>query len=204
MKTYGGVDVYIHVFLTSVLFGGEWSDSCPGRFTPGERAPVTHWIWSWMGPIADLGDMEKWKFLRPPGLQLDLLVVQPVASRYTDCAIPALGLPYRLSIISTAVYCCYLMLLFVITCQHNNDSTVESYPLKTAGIWICRLKYKSSKANFPRTWVWTYDPWRQTIWHNGVSNILINAYIRARVCAAVYACPEFERHKRNILKQSYK
>jgi hypothetical protein len=33
--------------------------------------------------------MEKWKFLTLPGLNLDLSVVQPVASRYTDCAIPA-------------------------------------------------------------------------------------------------------------------
>jgi hypothetical protein len=27
MKTYGGVDVSIHIFLTSVLVGGEWSAS---------------------------------------------------------------------------------------------------------------------------------------------------------------------------------
>jgi hypothetical protein len=44
MKAYGGVDVYIHIFLTSALIGGEWSASRPGRFTPGERAPFTHWI----------------------------------------------------------------------------------------------------------------------------------------------------------------
>jgi hypothetical protein len=36
----GGVEVYFHAFLTSVLDGGEWSDSNPGRFTPTERAPV--------------------------------------------------------------------------------------------------------------------------------------------------------------------
>jgi hypothetical protein len=29
-------------FLTSALGGGEWSASCPGHFTPGERAPGTH------------------------------------------------------------------------------------------------------------------------------------------------------------------
>jgi hypothetical protein len=40
MNTYGGVDVQIHVFLTSTLVGGEWSASRPGSFTPGERAPV--------------------------------------------------------------------------------------------------------------------------------------------------------------------
>jgi len=29
------VDVWIHAFLISVLDGGEWSVSRPGRFTPG-------------------------------------------------------------------------------------------------------------------------------------------------------------------------
>jgi hypothetical protein len=42
MKMYEAVDVQNHSFLTSVLVGGEWSASCPGRFTPGERAPSTH------------------------------------------------------------------------------------------------------------------------------------------------------------------
>jgi hypothetical protein len=38
MKTYGGVDVYIHTYFTPALVGGEWSASSPGRFTQGERA----------------------------------------------------------------------------------------------------------------------------------------------------------------------
>jgi hypothetical protein len=38
MKAYGGVDVYIHIFLTSALAGGEWSDSRSGRYIPGEIA----------------------------------------------------------------------------------------------------------------------------------------------------------------------
>jgi hypothetical protein len=42
MKAYGGVDVQGNVFLTSVLAGGKWSASRPGRFTHGERAPGTH------------------------------------------------------------------------------------------------------------------------------------------------------------------
>jgi hypothetical protein len=75
MKAYGGVGVYIHIVLTSALVGGEWSASRPGRFTPGEKAPGTHWKGGWVAPRASLDDMEKWKF--------DLLVVQPVASRYT-------------------------------------------------------------------------------------------------------------------------
>jgi hypothetical protein len=34
MTTYGGVDVKIHVSLTSTLVGGEWSTSRPCSFTP--------------------------------------------------------------------------------------------------------------------------------------------------------------------------
>jgi hypothetical protein len=41
MEAYGGVVVYIHIFLTSALAGGEWSNSSPG---PGETALGTHWI----------------------------------------------------------------------------------------------------------------------------------------------------------------
>jgi hypothetical protein len=72
--------------LTSALIGGEWSDSRSGRFTPGEISPGTHWIGSWVGPRTDLEDMEERKFLPLTGL--DPLFFQPVASRYTDCAIP--------------------------------------------------------------------------------------------------------------------
>jgi hypothetical protein len=66
MKAYGGVDVWIHVFLTSALIGGEWSASRPG-----------------------LDDMEKTKFLSLPGLEFLPSVVQLVASHYTDWAILA-------------------------------------------------------------------------------------------------------------------
>jgi hypothetical protein len=65
MKEHGGVDVQIHIFLTSTLAGGEWSASRPGSFTPGERAPDTHWIGGWVGPRAGLDDTEK--ILYPTG-----------------------------------------------------------------------------------------------------------------------------------------
>jgi hypothetical protein len=74
MKAYGGVDVEIHIFLTSAPAGGEWSASLPSRFTPGERALGTHWIGGLVNPRAGLDDAENRKFftlpvleLRPPG-----------------------------------------------------------------------------------------------------------------------------------------
>jgi hypothetical protein len=77
MKAYGGVDVYIQIFLTSALVGGEWSVSRPGRFTPGERAPDTHWIEVWVDLTACLDYVEKRTFLNS-----NPSVVQPVASHY--------------------------------------------------------------------------------------------------------------------------
>jgi hypothetical protein len=69
MKAYGGVNIYIHIFLTSALVG-EWSASRPGRFTPRERAPGTHWIGGWVGSRAGIDDVEKTKYLTLPGLEL--------------------------------------------------------------------------------------------------------------------------------------
>jgi hypothetical protein len=64
MIAYGGVDVYIHI-LTSAVVRGEWSASCPCRFTRGERAPGTHWTRGWVDPRDGLDDLEK--ILDPPG-----------------------------------------------------------------------------------------------------------------------------------------
>jgi len=61
MKAYWGVEVYLHAFLTSALDLGEWSASRPGRFTPRERAPGTHWIGGWVGSGAGVDTMVKTK-----------------------------------------------------------------------------------------------------------------------------------------------
>jgi hypothetical protein len=63
MKTYGGADVQIHIYLTSALVGDEWSASRPGHFTPGKRAPGTHWIGGSVDLRAGLDDVEHRKFL---------------------------------------------------------------------------------------------------------------------------------------------
>jgi hypothetical protein len=70
MKAYGGVAVLIHIFFTSALAVAEWSDSRPGRFITGKRAPGIHSIGGWVGLIAGLEEVEKRKFLPPPGLEL--------------------------------------------------------------------------------------------------------------------------------------
>jgi hypothetical protein len=72
MKAYGGVDVLIHVLLTTALVGGEWSASRPGRFTSGERAPGTHWIGGWVDPRAGLEDEERRNILPLPGIKPQL------------------------------------------------------------------------------------------------------------------------------------
>jgi hypothetical protein len=53
MKTYGGVQVQIHVYLSSALVTGEWSPSCLGHLTPG-----TYEIGDWMGPRTGRADVE--------------------------------------------------------------------------------------------------------------------------------------------------
>jgi hypothetical protein len=67
MKAYGGVDVQIHLFLTSALVEGEGSALPPRR---GKEPLDRRLIGVWVGRRTDLDDMEKRKFLSPPGLEL--------------------------------------------------------------------------------------------------------------------------------------
>jgi hypothetical protein len=85
MKTWRSGDI-APPLLTHVRNGGEWAASCPGRFTPGQRAPGSHSI-VWVGPRAGLDAVEKRKNPAPVGNQTP--AVQPVAHRYTDCTNPA-------------------------------------------------------------------------------------------------------------------
>jgi hypothetical protein len=71
MKAFGVVDAYINIFLTSALVAGEWSASRSGRFTPVESASGTHWIGGWVGPTANLNDMQK--ILDPTGTRIPTL-----------------------------------------------------------------------------------------------------------------------------------
>jgi hypothetical protein len=69
MKTYGEVHVYIHVFLTSALVGGEWSVSHLSRFTPKERAPQYPLDRRLGGPQNWPGQHGEEKNLTPTGTQ---------------------------------------------------------------------------------------------------------------------------------------
>jgi hypothetical protein len=63
--------------LISALDGGEWSASRPGRFTPRERAPGTHWIGGWVGLRATLDAVVKRKFSIPNRVTPDHLARSP-------------------------------------------------------------------------------------------------------------------------------
>jgi hypothetical protein len=68
--------------MTSALLGGVWSASGPCSFTAGVQ-----WIEGWVGPRAGLDTMEGRKILSLSGTRTP--TIQPVVSRFTDCAIPA-------------------------------------------------------------------------------------------------------------------
>jgi hypothetical protein len=90
MKTYGAVNVQIHIFLTSALVGGEWSALRRGRFIADKRLPGTHWLGSWVDPRTGLDDVErKEKSCSYWDSNSDPTAAQPAASCNTDCAIPA-------------------------------------------------------------------------------------------------------------------
>jgi hypothetical protein len=86
MRAFWEVDVQIHALLTWALVGGEWPASLPGRFISGEKASGTRWIGDWVGPRAV---WPTWRRENSCDSNSDPSVVQPVASRYTDRAIPA-------------------------------------------------------------------------------------------------------------------
>jgi hypothetical protein len=49
MEAYWGSGGIAALILNLGTSGGEWSASRPGRFTPKERAPDTHWTGGWVG-----------------------------------------------------------------------------------------------------------------------------------------------------------
>jgi hypothetical protein len=144
MKAYGGVDVQIHIFSTSALAGGEWSASCPSRFSPGETRPGTHWIGGWVHPGASLDNVQKRKLLPPPILDL-----RPLSRLARSQSL------YRLRYCSSS----YINSKRKknVTCQSLKAETYDDY-------WLCfpcslpfPLKYNRLKIHFSQKNGW---PWR--------------------------------------------
>jgi hypothetical protein len=57
MKVYWGVNVQIHIILTSALAGVEWSASRPCRFTPRKEPPVLIFFIHIVGGGVQLGPL---------------------------------------------------------------------------------------------------------------------------------------------------
>jgi hypothetical protein len=66
MKTYGGVGIQIHVFLTSALIQGEWSASRPGPHYPQGKNPLDRKLG---GPQSLSGRYQAVKILDPTGIR---------------------------------------------------------------------------------------------------------------------------------------
>jgi hypothetical protein len=72
-----------HILDLSTGWKCERSVSRPGRFTPRERAPGTHWIGGWVNPSATLDTVAKRKKApaptrnRTPVVQLVSLITTP-------------------------------------------------------------------------------------------------------------------------------
>jgi hypothetical protein len=99
MKAYGGADVYIHIFFTSVLAGGKWSASRPGRFTPGETAPPYPLDRRLGGPQYRSGRSGEEKIHSDPS------VVQHVAGRSTDHSIAAPSCEVQTGFLHMVFFC---------------------------------------------------------------------------------------------------
>jgi hypothetical protein len=90
MRMDGGSGCKDLVFLTSALVGGQRSASSPCRFNRGKRVTSTHWLESWVGPVADVDEYGEIKMFYPTGTQTsDPSIVQLVSISYTDCATAA-------------------------------------------------------------------------------------------------------------------
>jgi hypothetical protein len=88
MKTYDSG--YIHPSFLHLETSWSWVVSFTHRpLYPRGKTPDTHCIGEWVDSRVGL-DMEKWKLLPPRDSNSDSSVVQSVASRYTDCAVPAI------------------------------------------------------------------------------------------------------------------
>jgi len=57
--------------MTSALDGDEWSVSRPGRFTPSESVPSTHWIGNQSGYGGEEKNSQPLPGLEPPNTMMN-------------------------------------------------------------------------------------------------------------------------------------
>jgi hypothetical protein len=95
MKTYGGLEVQFHTFLTSELNGGYRSASRTGRFSPGERPPPEP-IWQDAGWVPE-PVWTRWRKELPslPLPRIEPRSSSPQPNHYTDWATPCNGMKFR-------------------------------------------------------------------------------------------------------------
>jgi hypothetical protein len=65
MKTYRGGGIAPHILDLGTIYGCELSDSRSGRFTPGLKAPHTHWIGDLVGSRDGLDSVAKRRIPSP-------------------------------------------------------------------------------------------------------------------------------------------
>jgi hypothetical protein len=75
-----------YLFLTSELYGGEWSASCLGQDLPSGKDPpsTTHWIGWWVGITAGLDTEARGRSLSSDGDRS--IVIESVLRHSTDWA----------------------------------------------------------------------------------------------------------------------
>ena len=139
----GAVNIQLYSSFNLSARWGWVVNATPRPLYPRER-PGTHCIGGWVGPRADLDGYGKSR--PPPGI--DPRNVQPVASRYTDCAMPDRGLCLQphISSLSHRPLCegisvlnplnpelnsiCYLLALLAHHFLHVSRIMVKSLPLR--------------------------------------------------------------------------
>jgi hypothetical protein len=112
---------------------------------PVERAPDTRWIGGWVGLRTGLDDVERRKSWPCRDSNTELLAVQPVGSRYTDCTISAVCTVINKE--GSRIPDQQLIFLLVFNCFYleNFSSSLRKWEVY---LTICELLFCSSSWKF--------------------------------------------------------